>query len=81
MRGEAVPSSQWAERVQVVLQPGEMLFIPPHWLHEVGAGSARQRLRHTQRETDRQTDRQTETNRQRQTERDRQRQTQTERIM
>jgi hypothetical protein len=35
--GGVVPDEEWARRVEVLLQPGELLFLPPYWLHEVSA--------------------------------------------
>ncbi|MDZ8261472.1 cupin-like domain-containing protein [Nostoc sp. ChiQUE01b] len=34
---ELFPKFPWQERMEVVLQPGEMLYIPPYWWHYVTA--------------------------------------------
>lgn len=35
--GASLPPHLWSERTEIVLRPGELLYIPPHWLHEVQA--------------------------------------------
>mmetsp|Transcript_34957 Transcript_34957/g.65240 ORF Transcript_34957/g.65240 Transcript_34957/m.65240 type:complete len:525 (+) Transcript_34957:111-1685(+) len=39
-RGAGLAAAVWDERVDVLLQPGELLFIPPFWLHETEALSS-----------------------------------------
>ena len=34
---ELFPKFPWQQRIEVVLQPGEMLYIPPYWWHYVTA--------------------------------------------
>ncbi|MDZ8262391.1 cupin-like domain-containing protein [Nostoc sp. ChiQUE01b] len=34
---ELFPKFPWEEKIEVVLQPGEMLYIPPFWWHHVTA--------------------------------------------
>ncbi|MEH2349566.1 MAG: cupin-like domain-containing protein [Nostoc sp.] len=34
---ELFPKFPWQERIEVVLEPGEMLYIPPFWWHHVTA--------------------------------------------
>ncbi|MFN6461430.1 MAG: cupin-like domain-containing protein [Nostoc sp. DedVER02] len=34
---ELFPKFPWQERIEVVLQPGEMLYLPPFWWHHVTA--------------------------------------------
>lgn len=34
---ELFPKFPWEERIEVLLQPGEMLYIPPFWWHHVTA--------------------------------------------
>jgi hypothetical protein len=29
--------SRWEDRIEVLLKPGELLYIPPFWIHEVWA--------------------------------------------
>ncbi|MEH2290139.1 cupin-like domain-containing protein [Nostoc sp.] len=34
---ELFPKFPWQEKIEVILQPGEMLYIPPYWWHHVTA--------------------------------------------
>ncbi|MEH2283667.1 MAG: cupin-like domain-containing protein [Nostoc sp.] len=34
---ESFPKFPWQERIEVILQPGEILYIPPFWWHHVTA--------------------------------------------
>jgi len=33
---QSIDWSHWNDTVLVQLQPGELLYIPPFWIHEVG---------------------------------------------